>query len=774
MVKRKKPKSVQARPQKVDVAETSVARKTESQPASPPKKRKRASTPPWSLPMALPDGVPVATAWVASDEEEEQEEPISSTAPEQIPLKDPEADVISDNAIDSSAENSNINVDPHINTNPTKSSTDTRRQARPKSNGYPSGGGGVMGLMRVRHTCTVFKQAADKVRRVTTEGGETILVVGMAQGERLCFVGSARLRACRGHAAVCGYVLQPQQYGPYVEAHSPKWQSALVVHALEEGSPMVHACNIQEPLLPPLPESHEAKLTSAIENAVNSIDSSYSVVLVIRCVEPGPLSFMYPYADGEGLYARVPEEEVPIQPITAESSGEDLARGLHLPGFQVVIDSLGSDGVEPLVIPDEWAEAAEAIAAEQPPIRPLSALICGARGVGKSTLCRYLIHRLLARHPAVALMDCDMGQPECTPPGMVSIPIIRGPLLSPPHLRQRTYFSAYYVGAATSKSEPLYYTACLKALTEDYNTLATGDNRSTHSAAYMQSEVLTKQPPLVVNTDGWVKGMGHELLGATIDLVSPGHIIQVMGPTETRSPVIDRLPDGCRVYQVGPWGAAGTGDSAARGGTAAEQRTLRLISYFLASRTSTSSLASTYVRNSSVSDPTGAVAAVLSAEIPYMVPIAAVSIRIMNSAVSPNFTLLALNGALVGLLAAPQYRNHTQRQQQSTQIDGEDGSSHTQIVPHCLPSNIIAPCLGLGIVRSIDMDAGILYVITPVPAERLVSCTVLSKGSQHLPSEMLFDGQSCCHPYLSSEALTAGGGAAMKSRSNLQRRGGAG
>ncbi len=54
----------------------------------------------------------------------------------------------------------------------------------------------------------------------------------------------------------------------------------------------------------------------------------------------------------------------------------------------------------------------------------------------------------------MALLDCDVGQPEVGPPGLVSLHITDAPLLSPPHLnhlRNKPPDAAYFVGSTSPK-----------------------------------------------------------------------------------------------------------------------------------------------------------------------------------------------------------------------------------------------------------------------------------------------------------------------------------
>jgi len=159
--------------------------------------------------------------------------------------------------------------------------------------------------------------------------------------------------------------------------------------------------------------------------------------------------------------------------------------------------------------------------------------------------------------------------------------------------------------------------------------------------------------------------------------------------------------------------------------------------------------------------------------------------------------LHSLNGSLVALL----------------DCSGDLCNNHATSCGAVSPGPLLPPpgprCLGLGIVRSVDLEwtpqpaawaqsgneeeeeaaagaatRGCLYVLTPVPALVLRSC--LSVGiakapaqqpttTAALPSALLVDGggSPSAWPYLHCESLAAPSAAVMKSRSNLQRGGGA-
>lgn len=58
-------------------------------------------------------------------------------------------------------------------------------------------------------------------------------------------------------------------------------------------------------------------------------------------------------------------------------------------------------------------------------------MLCGGKGVGKSTILRYFINRLLMKHKKVFVIDLDPGQSEFTVPGCVAGVIIENPLFGP-------------------------------------------------------------------------------------------------------------------------------------------------------------------------------------------------------------------------------------------------------------------------------------------------------------------------------------------------------
>lgn len=89
----------------------------------------------------------------------------------------------------------------------------------------------------------------------------------------------------------------------------------------------------------------------------------------------------------------------------------------HLPCFPETCNTLN--------ISSEWNSLLDRISSTS------RVLLCGGKSVGKSTLLRFLINKLISQYSEVVVIDLDPGQSEFTIPGCVAITHVRGPLLGP-------------------------------------------------------------------------------------------------------------------------------------------------------------------------------------------------------------------------------------------------------------------------------------------------------------------------------------------------------
>ncbi len=380
-------------------------------------------------------------------------------------------------------------------------------------------------------------------------------------------------------------------------------------------------------------------------------------------------------------------------------------------------------------------------------------LVCGAKSTGKSTYVRYLVNRQLSgANPAengttlrkIAILDCDVGQPEFSTPGIVSLTVVSQPILSPPHAHivtsnnnedafslAKKHERCYFYGFTTSKANPVRYMKCIKSLLKDIDEL------------YKESGFCG----LVVNTDGWVKGMGFEVLSTLIDAVEPNHIVQILGGTKAKffdlaphvkenrkihvvelaggkiydpfsptSPPLSRAPSLASMQSLQDQSMTDLSlPDNLTSIASSETRNLRFVTYFLGGYEAFLSSGATF-DSGGICDDNSNIALKLSMMKPYMVPFDSIHCSVLNEdgrecGVNDDTWYHELNASIVSLC-------------------GSDSSSDR-----------IRTCYGLGFVRSIDVSRRIIYVLTPVDAITLqMNVKAMVKGQFQLPSEGLYCG----------------------------------
>lgn len=155
----------------------------------------------------------------------------------------------------------------------------------------------------------------------------------------------------------------------------------------------------------------------------------------------------------------------------------------------------------------------------------LRVVAIGPKSSGKSTFNRLLCNTLLSKPSVKKLLylDLDPGQPEFGPPGQLSLVEVTASILGPSftHLARaqatRSRLIRSHTIAATSlKDDPDHYLACARDLAQH----------------------AKNQYPLVVNSCGWVTGLGANVLE---DLISLAGITDVVVLDLVEEPFVDWL-----------------------------------------------------------------------------------------------------------------------------------------------------------------------------------------------------------------------------------------
>jgi polynucleotide 5'-hydroxyl-kinase GRC3/NOL9 len=187
--------------------------------------------------------------------------------------------------------------------------------------------------------------------------------------------------------------------------------------------------------------------------------------------------------------------------------------------------------MQELVSPGAWNKKLSGLAAARRKATPVI-FLCGPKSSGKSTFGRLLANRFItdrggARNKpwsSVMVLDLDPGQPEYSPPGVVSLSKISTPNLSPsdchPTLTPaQGQVRAHAIASVTPALDPSHFIECALDLFAHYQR---GPDANC---------------PLVINTPGWIQGTGLDILSELITALRPTEVLYMSqdGPSETVS-----------------------------------------------------------------------------------------------------------------------------------------------------------------------------------------------------------------------------------------------
>ena len=355
----------------------------------------------------------------------------------------------------------------------------------------------------------------------------------------------------------------------------------------------------------------------------------------------------------------------------------------------------------------------------------------------------------------MAFLECDTGQSEFTPGGMVALNIVERPIFGPPFTHPTLPHQAHYVGADNPRSSPSHYLRAIQALVETYHLDLQYATSLVGVEDDSEDDRIVDIIPLVVNTMGWTKGLGIDLTRRIEEMVQPTDIFTF----DTSPPDGDGVePHGPRVHTLEPV-------TPPPRFTAADHRALSLLSYFHAVFPDPAHLAPLQQATASAWD-TGLP---LCAQPPYeLTSQLALDRIVLNGAGAEDVVrtelVRVLTGALVALVSdsAP------------SRPDGEE--LYTPGAPP--PDPACSSCLGLGLVRGVSSDGSKLQLLTPVPPESLVNARVLVMGELRLPVWGWLDFRSADGeqagadkvPFLRWGRSTGAGGERRRVRRNIMRR----
>jgi len=174
-----------------------------------------------------------------------------------------------------------------------------------------------------------------------------------------------------------------------------------------------------------------------------------------------------------------------------------------------LLHTLADDALQRSVVPLEVEKPLQAVLSRlalqaESNARHTRIMAIGSKSSGKSTLNRLLCNTITTRSKGkhCLYLDLDPGQPEFGPPGQISLVDVKGPILGPPFTHPASSQSKQYrvlrshtIAATTFRDDAAHYLFCARDLVQ----------------------YADRRHPLIVNSSGWVSGLGSSVL---IDLIS--------------------------------------------------------------------------------------------------------------------------------------------------------------------------------------------------------------------------------------------------------------
>lgn len=142
----------------------------------------------------------------------------------------------------------------------------------------------------------------------------------------------------------------------------------------------------------------------------------------------------------------------------------------------------------------------------------------GGKGVGKSTYQRYAINSNLLNLPKFVFIDLDIGQPELFVPQTLSVHMVTEPILGPGYLRSIKPVKSIFFGDITVQSDPIKYLQCVLDI---YTFCATNTE--------------LRNLPWIVNTMGYSRGLGNELIACILKIFQPSDVVQIQSHDQLRN-----------------------------------------------------------------------------------------------------------------------------------------------------------------------------------------------------------------------------------------------
>ncbi|XP_049830192.1 polynucleotide 5'-hydroxyl-kinase NOL9 [Schistocerca gregaria] len=360
---------------------------------------------------------------------------------------------------------------------------------------------------------------------------------------------------------------------------------------------------------------------------------------------------------------------------------------------------------------DDWDSLSDVILSQNSSKETNCTVICGGKGVGKSTLLRFLVNRSLSSYKEILCLDFDLGQAEFTVPGCISAVIIKKPLLGPnfTHLLQPERM--VFIGDVNVSNCPTLYLEGAKFIID-----------------YCKSQAEFQHIPWFVNTMGFCKGLGVELMMNLLHMLSPTNVVQLQSRSNKRNYPKHLEAEYVRNYKsslkyISYINRNLSYDLHLIPSAAESKLEGQEAEWGLDSRTMREIVIMSYLSGITVPPNYS-----LTELVPYVCSFKDLKLCVSPETINPNSVLSVMNGSFVALCICEK---------------GEMLQPSDPNLPCILLHAPVCQCLGFGIIRGVDMQERQLYVISPLPESEIQKVNCLVMGTVQLPSSVLLREATC-------------------------------
>lgn len=148
----------------------------------------------------------------------------------------------------------------------------------------------------------------------------------------------------------------------------------------------------------------------------------------------------------------------------------------------------------------------------------------GGKCVGKSTFVRYMINANFTTFRKFLFIDLDIGQPELFVPQTLSATVLCEPVLGPGYLRNIKPVKSVLFGDINVLPDPIKYLRCVNEI-----------------AKFCTSNAEYRNIPWIINTMGYSRGFGNEIMACILKIFQPTDLVQIQSQSHLDN--FDRIID---------------------------------------------------------------------------------------------------------------------------------------------------------------------------------------------------------------------------------------